>query len=176
MFLMYTTYGLMGSLAFDEVDSNFLSSILRGDIPWISKSAVFALSFALQPSIPVYVILLSRNLEEAGLPGSVIWANLVPWSLAAFCYMQSWFSQIVNWSGLLVLGFINYSIPLALVILACDSAAVSSGQKSTLAQVLKNSCSIGGTSLRALAYFLVINLLIVVCILWNVSVAISASS
>lgn len=173
MWLMYTIYGLMGSLAFANVGGNFLSSILRGSVPFISKSAVFALSFALQPSIPVYVILLSRNLEEAGVPGAVIWANLTPWSLAACCYMQKWFSEIVNWSSLLVLGFINYSIPLALVILAYDSAGEVSIHRSSFAQVISNAC---GKHLRALIYFIIVNVLIVACIAWNLVVAMSASN
>jgi len=173
MWLMYTVYGLMGSLAFAKVDSNFLSSILRGSVPFISKSAVFALSFALQPSIPVYVILLARNLEEAGVPGAVIWANLTPWSLAACCYMQKWFAEIVNWSGLLVLGFINYSIPLALVILAHASAGEISIHRSSITEALRNACV---NNLRALTYLVVVNVLIVACIAWNLVIAVSASN
>jgi len=171
MWLMYTVYGVMGSTAFREVDGNFLLSVLRAEVPLFSKAAVFGLSFALQPSIPNYVILLSRCLREAGIPGSVIWANLAPWALAMFCYMQTWFAAIVNWSGLLVLGFMNYSIPLACVLLVYLDGAGPSVQNLSLFGKLAAAWNSSWELSRAIVYFIVMNILIVVCIAWNLRIA-----
>jgi len=171
MWLMYAAYGLSGSLAFQEVRDNVLRSILRAEVPAVSKAGVFALSIALQPSIPVYVVLLARNIAEVGIPGPTILANLVPWSLALLCYMQSWFAMIINWSGLLVLGFINYSVPLALVILQArnDKGDENVGD----VRVVHRTVQTGYTwrMLRCWTYFYGMNALILACIVWNVSIA-----
>lgn len=167
MAVMYFIFGLCGSFAFKAVNENLLVSVLRDGVPVISKLAVFALSFALQPSIPVYVILLSRSMAELGIRSPVFWANFIPWSLAACAYMQSWFLAIVNWSGLLVLGFMNYSIPLALVILAVDSNKVSKDGETGFLELLWIACNSSGRMRRAGIYFVLMNTLICWCIFWN---------
>jgi len=181
MWLMYAAYGLSGSLAFPDVMDNVLRSLLREEVPAISKAAVFALSIALQPSIPVYVVLLSRNLAEVGVAGPTFWANFVPWSLALLCYMQTWFAAIINWSGLLVLGFINYSVPLAIVILQARVADVgeNDGEIREVPRVHHSGKLRTGYTwrmLRCWTYFWGMNALIVACLSWNIFKTVSAAS
>ena len=96
---------------------NFLASVLYDGSPVLSKMAVFAYSVSLIYPLPVYLILIRDNLVDGGLCGeytAAALANCVPWAMTLFCYMQAWFIDVLNWSSLLFLGFINYSVPLAM--------------------------------------------------------------
>jgi hypothetical protein len=41
-------------------------------------------------------------------------SNVVPWILVALTYNAAFFEAFVNWSGLLILGYANFSLPLLL--------------------------------------------------------------
>eukprot|EP01065_Artemidia_motanka_P001155 TRINITY_DN10544_c0_g1_i2.p1 TRINITY_DN10544_c0_g1~~TRINITY_DN10544_c0_g1_i2.p1 ORF type:complete len:566 (+),score=94.76 TRINITY_DN10544_c0_g1_i2:85-1782(+) len=120
MLTVYLYMGFLGGTAThpDDRSANVLNLFMVPGAPHVTKIAVFAYATALVLPIPVYVILLRRTLEQGRVtePGlqSIIVSNMVPWLLALMCYMQPWFGAIVNWSSLLCLGFINYSIPLAI--------------------------------------------------------------
>ena len=45
---------------------------------------------------------------------SFLLSNVLPWILVALTYNASFFEAFVNWSGLLVLGYANFSLPLML--------------------------------------------------------------
>ena len=45
---------------------------------------------------------------------SFLLSNVLPWILVALTYNASFFEAFVNWSGLLVLGYANFSVPLML--------------------------------------------------------------
>merc|ERR1712238_173128 len=67
-------------------------------------------------SIPVYCLLAKQKIEEFGvapLP-SFLLSNVVPWMLVALTYNAAFFEAFVNWSGLLILGYANFSVPLML--------------------------------------------------------------
>ena len=41
-------------------------------------------------------------------------SNVLPWILVALTYNAAFFEAFVNWSGLLILGYSNFSLPLLL--------------------------------------------------------------
>jgi len=41
-------------------------------------------------------------------------SNVLPWLLVALTYNAAFFEAFVNWSGLLILGYSNFSLPLLL--------------------------------------------------------------
>lgn len=175
MMVMYIVYGYLGALSFPQVADNLLVSILQPEVPSITKAAVFALSFAFVPAIPVYVILLARSIEDAGISErlSTILANLIPWTIALLCYMQSWFSIIITWSGLLVLGFINYNIPLLLILLAFYAnkhGKVGTAGFTSLCAFVWESDS--WQVRRSAGYFILMTFLIIACIIYNVALLI----
>lgn len=119
---VYCYVGGLGGSATHVTDGsgNVLNLFMVPGAPTVTRLAVFSYAFAIVLPIPVYVILLRRSLEQGnivspGLAGIAV-SNAVPWALALLCYMQAWFSAIINWSSLLCLGFINYTVPLAIVI------------------------------------------------------------
>lgn len=67
--------------------------------------------------MPVYCLLAKDTLiYDAGVPPllAFLLSNVLPWVLVALTYNASFFEAFVNWSGLLVLGYANFSIPLML--------------------------------------------------------------
>ena len=67
--------------------------------------------------IAVYCLLAKETLiNDAGvapLP-SFLLSNVLPWVLVALTYNAAFFEAFVNWSGLLILGYANFSLPLLL--------------------------------------------------------------
>lgn len=45
---------------------------------------------------------------------SFVLSNVLPWALVALTYNAAFFEAFVNWSGLLILGYANFSLPLLL--------------------------------------------------------------
>lgn len=73
--------------------------------------------FSTIASVPVYCLLAKDTLiYDAGVPPllSFLLSNVLPWILVALTYNASFFEAFVNWSGLLVLGYANFSLPLML--------------------------------------------------------------
>lgn len=121
--LAFLVIGYFGSLAYPEATDNILVSVLYDSAPLISKVAVFGFSFTQVMTLPIYPILIRSNVLNAGLCGeSYIWiiSHALPWVIASMVYMQAWFVTVINWSSLVFLGVINYSIPLALYIRAAS--------------------------------------------------------
>ena len=56
---------------------------------------------------------LINDAGVAPLP-SFILSNVLPWLLVALTYNAALFEAFVNWSGLLILGYANFSLPLLL--------------------------------------------------------------
>ncbi|KAJ9463900.1 hypothetical protein DIPPA_03288 [Diplonema papillatum] len=116
VFVFGVLVGTLGS-RLPQPAGNVLATVFDRHPGLLTKTTVFSYAVALALPIPVYLILLRRNLEAAfsGRWAAVV-ATGLPWGLACLFYMQPWFSSLVNWSSLVCLGFINYSIPLSLVV------------------------------------------------------------
>jgi len=124
MLTIYFAMGLMGDAAFDDEDSDILATILQPDpdsgaTPAVAKFAVFAFAHAIVPCIPLYCVLIGYNLRDGF--GMAPWlaytlSNVVPWLIALILVYQPFFSALVGWSSLLVSGFVNFTIPLLLVL------------------------------------------------------------
>lgn len=72
----------------------------------------------MRPFISLVYCLLAKEtlINDAGvapLP-SFILSNVLPWILVALTYNAAFFEAFVNWSGLLILGYANFSLPLLL--------------------------------------------------------------
>ena len=65
----------------------------------------------------MYCLLAKETLiNDAGVAPfpSFILSNVLPWILVALTYNAAFFEAFVNWSGLLILGYANFSLPLLL--------------------------------------------------------------
>ncbi|KAL3791729.1 hypothetical protein HJC23_007496 [Cyclotella cryptica] len=102
-------------------DTNLLSLILLsgGDsgVSTLDLICIGAFGISILASVPVYCLLAQQTLiHDAGvatLPAFVL-SNVIPWILVALTYNASFFEAFVNWSGLLILGYANFSLPLIL--------------------------------------------------------------
>ena len=68
-------------------------------------------------SVPVYCLLAKDTLvNDAGVAPmtAFLLSNVLPWLLVALTYNAAFFEAFVNWSGLLILGYSNFSLPLLL--------------------------------------------------------------
>ena len=106
---------------------------------WCALTGLFG--FSTIASVPVYCLLAKETLiYDAGVPPlpSFLLSNVLPWILVALTYngkllllyckksisslsyiyifslSASFFEAFVNWSGLLILGYANFSVPLML--------------------------------------------------------------
>lgn len=102
-------------------DTNLISLILlSGDDSGVSSLdliCIGAFGISILASVPVYCLLAQQTLvHDAGvakLP-AFVFSNVIPWILVALTYNAAFFEAFVNWSGLLILGYANFSLPLLL--------------------------------------------------------------
>jgi len=125
-------------------DTNLLSIILlSGDEtgPSIIDLIFIGLfGFSQVASVPVYCLLAKETLiNDAGLAPtpSFLLSNVLPWILIALTYNASFFEMFVNWSGLVILGYANFSLPLWLDLKLMKVRAFARGLKSNNISILK---------------------------------------
>ena len=110
-------------------DTNLLSLILlsgdvgpdggsnRGHPSIIDLFCIGTFGLSTVASVPVYCLLAKDTLvNDAGvapIPAFLL-SNVLPWLLVMLTYNASFFEAFVNWSGLLILGYSNFSLPLLL--------------------------------------------------------------
>lgn len=103
-------------------DTNLLSLILLsgaddGGVSALDLICISAFGISILASIPVYCLLAQQTLvHDAGVAKfpAFVFSNVVPWILVALTYNAAFFEAFVNWSGLLILGYANFSLPLLL--------------------------------------------------------------
>ena len=102
-------------------DTNLLSLILlsggESGVSTLDLICISAFGISILASIPVYCLLAQQTLvHDAGIAKlpAFLFSNVVPWILVALTYNASFFESFVNWSGLLILGYANFSLPLLL--------------------------------------------------------------
>eukprot|EP00466_Bigelowiella_natans_P005362 jgi/Bigna1/75681/fgenesh1_pg.36_\ len=92
--LMYILIGGLGAVSFGSESDNIMDPMLRSK-SLLGMMSSFAFVWAIIPPLPIYTILISRNLEQG---------VFVPWSLALFLYMSEAFGEFLVWTSILVLG------------------------------------------------------------------------
>lgn len=104
-----------------ETDSNLLSLIMmsggKDGASMLDLCIIALFGFSTVASIPVYCLLAKETLiTDAGVPPfpAFLLSNVLPWVLVALTYNAAFFDAFVNWSGLLILGYTNFSMPLLL--------------------------------------------------------------
>jgi len=121
MTIVYLTTGVLGAMAFQINHTNVMQDLLYPAAPVVTKLAVFGYTMAIIPAIPIYGILLQYNLEQQRLLTgwkAYMVGNGLPWLTVMVFMYQPMFNTLVNWTSLLVNGFVNFSIPLAVFLKA----------------------------------------------------------
>ncbi len=135
MGVLYTMVGCFGAPVANAVrnglieggdDTNLLSLILlsgnveggaTGRPSIIDLFCIGTFGLSTVASVPVYCLLAKDTLvNDAGvapMPAFLL-SNVLPWILVALTYNAAFFEAFVNWSGLLILGYSNFSLPLLL--------------------------------------------------------------
>ncbi len=123
MATLYTIVGIAGANAANQSsDNNLLSLVLRGsDAGTMNFWDILAVSlFGLSQlaAIPVYCELAREtflsHLQYSNRCMAFLASHVGPWIIVALTYNSALFEAFVEWSSLLLLGFANFSVPLAL--------------------------------------------------------------
>jgi len=132
MGVLYACVGLVGAPAANAVDNgwipggddtNLLSLILLGSgsdeesAEFVDLLCIASFGLSQLAAVPVYCLLAQETLvNDAGIPKfmAFLLSNVLPWILVALTYNAAFFESFVNWSGLLILGYANFSLPLLL--------------------------------------------------------------
>ena len=78
---------------------------------------IASFGFSTLVSVPVYCLLAKETLindARISIFPALFLSYVLPWILVALVYISSFFESFVNWSGLIVLGYANFSLPLLL--------------------------------------------------------------
>lgn len=121
--------GYLAALAYPDLSGHADILPVMNDSPLGSPSmrrftrhAVYLFSFGtLIPGIPIYSILVRYNLlmgDVCGPKGAFVGSLVVPWVVSMFLYRGSGFKVLVNWTALLLQGFVNFTIPALLYVSA----------------------------------------------------------
>lgn len=121
--LFFFIIGLGGGLAFkfgknedilDAINHTAKNEILKV----VSRISVYLFPLiVLLSSIPIFSIIIRYNLVDSQLCGKAqanFWGVIFPWILSVIFYSGQGIFDIINWTALLVNGFINFVIPLLL--------------------------------------------------------------
>lgn len=88
----------------------------------ITRFAVYLFNFGtIVPGIPIFSILTRYNLlvgEVCGPKAAFVYSFILPWFISMFLYRGAGFQNLVNWTALLLQGFVNFTIPALLYIFA----------------------------------------------------------
>merc|ERR1712166_1414831 len=118
MCFLYILMGILGSMAFDRPDADVMASLLRPEAPVITKLAVFGFTHSIVPCIPVYCLLLQQEFKQnlrLSDRAAFVASSVAPWVAACWFYNgDGCFDTLVRWAALLVNGFVNLVMPLAL--------------------------------------------------------------
>eukprot|EP00899_Mesostigma_viride_P024529 jgi/Mesvir1/5260/Mv15376-RA.2 len=121
---MFLLVGLWGGLTLVLSDNTDLLDVLSKEPSLLSALAVYLFPVVVNlAGIPVLSIIVRDNLVQEGI-FSHRWAsiisNLFPWLCTLPFYTGQGFQNLINWTGLLTLGVVNFVIPLAMFIKAME--------------------------------------------------------
>jgi len=92
----------------------------KGITQVVARICVYSFpAVSLLSTIPIFSIVIKYNLEENKLCRKSIanfWAVIFPWLISVLFYSGSEILAFINWTSLLVNGFINYVVPMSLYI------------------------------------------------------------
>ena len=115
----YILFGLLGALAYDNVDDNLLNTLANSNSVAERVSAyVFAWAI-IGLGIPIFCVIARYNLIVGGLasPGvATWWGCFVPWLSAWTIYQGDVAQAAINLSGLFVNSIIDFTLPILLTI------------------------------------------------------------
>ena len=87
-----------------------------------TRWAVYMFNFGtIVPGIPIFSILVRYNLLTGKVCGpkfAFFYSFVLPWAISAFMYRGRGFQNLINWSAVLLQGFVNFTIPALLYVSA----------------------------------------------------------
>jgi len=87
-----------------------------------TRWAVYLFNFGtIIPGIPIFSILVRYNLltgKVCGPRGAFVYSFVAPWAISALLYRGKGFQNLINWSAVLLQGFVNFTIPALLYVSA----------------------------------------------------------
>ena len=131
-FVLFMFLGVLGAWSYHYSPSDDVLSKINDDLsgsPFMnlcSQVTVYLFPLvALVSGIPIFSIIVRYNLMENKVCGkgwANVWGVLFPWLVSIPAYTGSGLLQVINWTSLLVNGFINFVIPTLIYIVAVAQA------------------------------------------------------
>jgi len=125
--IFYILIGWLGGYAYNyDTNGDLLSAIAASNLPGvlhkISQVLIYLFPIGIVvSSIPVFCIIIRYNLisnEICPRWAAFLLANVLPWIIAIPVYSGTTLQNLINWSSLIVGGFINFIIPLVMFIIS----------------------------------------------------------
>ncbi|KAL6044765.1 hypothetical protein QOT17_023147 [Balamuthia mandrillaris] len=113
----YLLLGCLAAMAYTDLETDdLLERMSSGErVLVVTRFSVYLFSlFIILPGIPVYSITTRYNLLMGGVCGkkmSYFWGVIAPWLLGFIFAQGSFFAMLLNWSALIVTGFVNFLVP-----------------------------------------------------------------
>ncbi|GAB5368047.1 hypothetical protein AAMO2058_001284300 [Amorphochlora amoebiformis] len=117
--VMFAVVGLLGSMGHNYgAGADLLSYMLKHHIPTYARVITYFFPmFALVTSIPVFSIIMRYNLLENKICGKFqanFWSVVFPWLLSLFFYGGNTINYMLNWTGIITVGPLNFIVPVLL--------------------------------------------------------------
>lgn len=97
---------------------NVMSARAEGAMGVVTRISIYAFNLStIIPGIPVFSILVRYNLITGKICGpklAFVLGVLAPWMVSMFFYHGRGLSSVVNWTAILVQGFVNFVFPVLL--------------------------------------------------------------
>lgn len=127
-FVLFIALGVLGAWSYHYSPSDDVLSMINDDLSGsavmntMSQVTVYLFPLvALVSGIPIFSIIVRYNLMENHICNKTwanVWGVLLPWVVSIPAYTGTGLLQVINWTSLLVNGFINFVIPLLIYIFA----------------------------------------------------------
>jgi amino acid permease len=113
--LLYTAVGALGAMAFPRAPENLLSVMLSAKVSVATRLCATLFGVVIIGlGVPIFSVIMRYNLVSGALcsePWAHVWSSVLPWTTAWMLYQGSVMLKLLNWSGLILNGFIDFLMP-----------------------------------------------------------------
>jgi hypothetical protein len=124
--LLYTSVGVLGALAFADVPENILSLLVSEQVGLTTRlCGIFFGVLIIGLGVPIFCVIMRYNLVNGGFcsePWAHVWSSVLPWCIAWTLYQGSVTLTLLDYSGLVLNGFIDFVAPGVVTLISLGAA------------------------------------------------------
>ena len=124
--LLYTSVGVLGALAFADVPENILSLLVSERVGLTTRlcGILFGV-LIIGLGVPIFCVIMRYNLVNGGFcsePWAHVWSSVLPWGMGWTLYQGSVMLKLLDYSGLVLNGFIDFVAPGVVTLISLGAA------------------------------------------------------